>query len=153
MRRNEAEGSGTEFSMEALHQVIRAFVGILGVIAIIIGLLYAARTFHLIYSALSGPEAMHSIVARWASAVGEKEFDFVISGNTYHLANAVAIVVLGGGAVVLAWISMGLILTGTKVVSWMVGERQAIKEILTHAFGPLGRPSGPPAEGGGGQSP
>jgi hypothetical protein len=144
MRRNEPEGSGVESGIDAVLRLIRAFVAVLGVIAIIIGILYAARTLHLIYRALSSPESLRSILDRWASAVGGKELDFVIAGTTYHAADVVAIVVLGAGAVVLAWISMGLILTGTKVVFWALGNRRAIKEVPAQPFGP----GGPSTEGG-----
>jgi hypothetical protein len=134
--------------MDAFLRLIRAFVAVLGVTAILIGMLYAARTLHLVYSALSSPETLRSVLDRWASAVGGKELDFVIAGTTYHAADVVAIVVLGAGAVVLAWISMGLILTGTKVVFWALGNRQGIKKVPTRPFGRGSGPGGSSTAGG-----
>jgi len=81
IRRNEPEGSGTESGIDPVLRLIRAFVAVLGVIAVVIGILYAARTLHLIYSALSNPESLRSILDRWASAVGGKELDVVIAGT------------------------------------------------------------------------
>jgi hypothetical protein len=149
IRRNEPEGSGTESGIDPVLRLIRAFVAVLGVIAVVIGILYAARTLHLIYSALSNPESLRSILDRWASAVGGKELDVVIAGDTYRAAGVVAIVVLGAGAVVLAWMSMGLIMTGTKVVFWALGNRRAIKEAPGQPFGP----GGPSTEGGDRETP
>jgi hypothetical protein len=43
--------------------------------------------------------------------------------------------VLGGGAFILALISMGIILAGAKTVSWTLGDREAVKRVLAHALG------------------
>lgn len=146
MKDYEPPSHGVAFSMESLLQGIRAIAAVLGVIAVIIGVVYATRTFHLIYTALSGPETFQASLDQWASAVGGKELDVVIDGSTYPGAKIVAIIVLGGGAAILAWISMGLIVTGAKAICWTLGDREAVKKILVHAFGPQKRPDKPPAE-------
>jgi hypothetical protein len=85
---------------------------------------------------LHAPQSFSAHLDQWIAAVGGAQLDFVIAGTTYHSANIVAIMVLGGGVTILAWISIGLVLAGAKMVSWTLGDREAIKKILAYAFGP-----------------
>ena len=149
MRDYKREDSGLGFSTDSLLRLVRAGAAFLGVAAIAIGIVYAMRIFNLIYTTLSGPETFQTHIEKWAPAVGGKELDFIISGNTYHGANIVALVAIGGATAILAWISMGLMVTGAKVVSWTLGDREAIKKMLVHAFGPGGRPGESPTAGAG----
>lgn len=135
MRGREAEESAGLFSFESLHQVIRAAAGVLGVVIIVIGLVFAMRLFAALLGTLRNPEGIQPQVAQWATVLGGDELTVVIAGNKYPCGRIVAVIVLGGGSVVLAWIAMGLTLTGAKLVSWTLGEREAIKRILNHAFG------------------
>jgi hypothetical protein len=109
------------FNVKSFLQVLRAISTILGVAAILTGLVFGVRMFVLILGALRDPEAFQPLLTKWATTVGGEELDIVISGNTYHCARVVAVIVLGAGSVVLAWISMGLMMAGAKVVSWMLG--------------------------------
>jgi hypothetical protein len=34
---------------------------------------------------------------------------------------------------------MGLVLVGAKTISWTLSDREAIKRILVHTFGPAGK--------------
>jgi len=123
------------FSVQSLLQLIRAAGAILGVIAIVIGLMYVTRIFALIYGALHAPANFDAHLEQWITAVGGEQLDIVVAGTTLHCANIVAIMVLGGGVCILAWISIGLVLAGAKIVSWTLGDREAIKKILASAFG------------------
>jgi len=137
MRESAYEETIPSFNPRHLLQIIRAVSAGLGVIAITIGLIYVTRIFSAVFSALQGPETFQGLLDKWIPAVGGDELDIVTSGGaTYHTARLVAIIVLGGGSVVLAWISMGLILTGAKIVSWTLSDREAIKRMLVYAFGP-----------------
>lgn len=136
MRDDMRENNGFTFNMQSFLQLIRATVAILGIIAIIIGLTYATRMFGLIYTTLQAPEAFQVHLDTWVAAVGGEELNIVVEGTTYPGARVVAIIVLGGGAAILAWIAMGFIRTGAKTVSWILGDREAVKKILLHAFGP-----------------
>lgn len=136
--RADENTEGASFSMESLHQLIRAAGGVLGIITIIIGLVYAMRMFNLILGALGDPEGFQVKLEKWNVAVGGDELSIVIAGVTYQCAQPVAILVLGIGAIVLAWIAMGFIRTGAKIISLTVpvlGDREAVKKILVHAFG------------------
>jgi hypothetical protein len=140
MRDYGQKRDGNSFSMQTVLRILRAVSAVLGIIAIIIGLMYATQMFTLLFSALQEPDSIHTYLEKWTEAVGGEELDIVIDGTTYPCANAIAITVLGGIVVCLAWISMGLILTGAKVVSWTLSDREAIKKILSHAFGAERKP-------------
>lgn len=135
MKEYGQEEVGALFSMQSLLQLIRAAAAILGIIAIIMGLVYVTRIFGLILGVLNAPGNFDALLAQWIKAVGGEQLDVVVAGTTLHCANIVAIMVLGGGATILAWISMGLILAGAKIVSWTLGDREAVKKMLASAFG------------------
>jgi len=135
MRDYGQKRDGNSFSMHTVLQILRAMSAVLGIVTIIIGVIYAAQIFSLLARALQEPDSIHTYLEIWTEAVGGDELDIVIDGTIYPCANAIAITVLGGIAVCLAWISMGLILTGAKVVSWTLSDREAVKKILKHAFG------------------
>ena len=140
MREYRQVDEGPSFSLQSLLQIIRAVGAILGVIAIIIGLVYATRVFALVFTALQAPETFQVHLDKWATVVGGDELDVVIGGTTYHGARIIAIMVLGGGSTILAWISMGFIRAGAKTLSWTLSDREAVKRMLIHAFGPARKP-------------
>ncbi len=135
MREYEIQNSGPSFSVQSLLQLIRAAAAILGVLIMIIGVVYVTRIFAWIFGVLHDPDSFGANLNQWVAAVGGAQLDFVAPGITYHSANMVAIMVLGGGVVILAWISIGLVMVGAKIVSWTLGDREAIKKILADAFG------------------
>jgi hypothetical protein len=135
MREYGHENEAASFNLQSLLQIIRAVGAILGVIAIVIGLVYATRIFAVVFSALHSPEAFQVHFDKWVTAVGGEELDIAIGGTTYHGSRIIALMVLGSGAFILAWISMGIIMAGAKTVSWTLGDREAVKRVLVHAFG------------------
>lgn len=135
MKEYNQEDVGAVFSLQALLQLIRAVGAILGVVAIVIGLVYVTRIFGLIFGVLHAPDGFDAHLAQWVKAVGGEQLDVVVSGTTLHCARIVAIAVLGGGVTILAWISLGLILAGAKIVSWTLGDREAVRRMLAYAFG------------------
>jgi len=151
MREYGREDEVSSFNLQPLLQVIRAIGAILGVIAIVIGLVYATRMFALVFAALHAPEAFQAHLDKWVTAVGGGELDIAIGGTTYHGARIIAIIVLGGGASILAWISMGIMLAGAKTVSWTLSDREAVKKVLVHAFGPARKPEPNKPSGGDGK--
>jgi hypothetical protein len=131
MKDGSYDDVGTGLGMASVLRFALAVAAFLGVLVIVLGIVYAVRTFDLVYSTVSaGPEAFESSIQKWAAAVGGEQLDFVIDGTTYHAAPVVALAVLGVGTLVLVWISMRLILTGAKVVSWTLGDREAIKQMI-----------------------
>ena len=140
MRDYGRENAGLSFNTQSLLQVIRAVGGGLGAIAIVTGLVYATRMFTVIFSILRAPEVFQAHMGKWVAAVGGAQLDVVVGGIVVHGAAIFAIFILGGGAAILAWISMGLILAGAKTMSWILGDREAVKKLLVHAFGPARKP-------------
>ena len=129
------------FSMQSFLQVIRAMGAFLGIVAVIIGLVYATRIFGLIFNVLQAPEAFGALLNKWTETVGGDELNIDIAGTTYHGARIIAISVLGCGISILAWIAMGIIKVGAKTISWTLSDREAVKKILTHAFGSTAKPN------------
>lgn len=134
------ENADTSFNGQFLLQVLRAVGAVLGVIAIVTGLVYATRMFAVIFNTLHSPEVFQAHLEKWVAAVGGAQLDVVVGGIVIHVASLFAILVLGGGAAMLAWIAMGLILAGAKTMAWILGDREAVKKLLVHAFGPAGKP-------------
>jgi len=96
MREYERETMIESCNVQSLLQVLRAAGAVLGIIAMIFGLVYATRLFALIFATLRAPERCQTLVSAWVTAVGGGELDIVLSGTTYHCANIVAIAILGG---------------------------------------------------------
>jgi hypothetical protein len=51
-------------------------------------------------------------------------------------------VLLVAALVVVGWLSLGLILTGAKVLTFCLGDREAMKELLAYALGQKKTPDG-----------
>ncbi len=140
MREHGAEDGGSTFSMHSLMQGVRVAGAILGIIAIIIGLVYATRVFDLVLNTLHAPGAFEAHLDKWVEAVGGEQLDLTLAGETFHGARVFAIMILGGGALVLVWLSLGFITVGAKTVAWTLSDREAIKKLLVHTFGPARKP-------------
>jgi len=46
---------------------------------------------------------------------------------------------------------MGIMLAGAKIVSWTLSDREAVKKVLVHAFGPARKPETSKPSGGDGK--
>jgi len=134
--------TGASSNLQPLLQLIRSAAAILGVIAIAVGLFYATRVFGLVFDALNNPEVFQATLDKWVTAVGAKELDIAIEGTStvIHGARPLALATLGGGCFILAWISIGITLAGAKIVAWTLSDREAVRQLLTAAFGPSRRP-------------
>ena len=143
MREYNHQDSGSGLTVQAFMNILRLAATGLGIVVIIIGLVYATRIFHVIYTTLQSPEAFQSLLDQWVAVLGGKELDLTIAGGTFHGANVFSVLVLGGGAAILAWIAIGLILAGAKIVSWTTGDSDTIKRILRHTYGSERKVQGP----------
>lgn len=132
----------TGLGLQTLPQAARVVGAILGAIAILIGLVYATRIFGLVFDALHKPEAFQAYLDKWAVAVGGPELDVVIDGATVHCARTTGLIVIGCGTAILAWIAMGFMVAGAKIIAWTVGDRQAVKQLLAQASVRSGGQSG-----------
>jgi len=134
--------TGVPPNLQSLLQLIRSAAAILGVIAIAIGLYYATRVFGLVFDALNNPEVFQATLDKWVTAVGAKELDIAVEGTStvIHGARPLALATLGGGCFILTWISIGITVAGAKIIYWTLSDREAVRQILTTAFGPSRRP-------------
>ena len=73
-------------------------------------------------------------IAIHEAGLGAK-LDVTLPNGTFPLAPLVAALILGGGTFILAWIGLGMMLTGAKIVSWTQGDREAVKRILEYSLG------------------
>jgi len=135
MRDCKQEPVDNVFTMDSMLKVIRAIGAILGIVAIVIGLVFATRLFTSVLAALRSPESYQAYIAMWTDAVGGEELSVVIAGQTYRCANVIAIMILGFGVTILACIAMGLMQMGAKTISCTLGDKEAVKRILVHALG------------------
>ncbi len=107
----------------------------IGIIAILMGLVCAVKTFDLIFDAFKHPVIFQEAFDQWVLVVGGADLDLQLLGNPYPVARILTVIVLGGGVVLLTWLSLGIMLVGAKIVSWTSSEKEAIKKILAYTFG------------------
>jgi hypothetical protein len=114
----------------------RVLGALTGLITCIIGVVYATRVFSLIYKGLNNPEAVGSYISRWRVAIGDSlHLQVVISNEIYEVTELVVVAVTGIAVWMLIWISIQLIITGAKVISLCLDDKQAIKRIFKEALG------------------
>ncbi|HWB10953.1 MAG TPA: hypothetical protein VG826_17125 [Pirellulales bacterium] len=119
-----------------LETVARACANLVGVIAVVAGLWLAMDLFGAVYRGLNSPENVRPLLQQWAETLGGEKLTVKIGEERYPLASLVAVLVVGAGCCVLAWLAMGVMLTGAKIITWTSSDREAIRRILQHALGP-----------------
>ena len=137
-------------SLSAALDVARRFVRVLaagvGLLAVVAGVICALQVFGAVSDAVRRPETLVPVVENWEALIGAQEISFTVDGEVMKVSRPLAVASLALGALVLTWISLCIIIVGGKTVSLISGEREAVKKILEHAFGPSRRPLPGPAE-------
>jgi hypothetical protein len=128
------------FTAETVASAARLLTTGLGIAIVIAGLYCAIKVFFAIFVILNAPEQFQPLYRQWVDVIGGDALSVPIDGKPFPLANLAAVLVLGLGVMVLAWIALAIMLTGAKIVSWTTSDREAIKRILNHAFGSRGKP-------------
>lgn len=137
-REEDVRDEWHETPAQRMVRVLRMMASIFGIAVMAVGLFYATRLFTVIYETLQDPVGQAPLFDHWAQLIaGEEGFDITVQGQTLHLARLLGIVVVGGGLLVLTWIAMGMMLVGARIVSTCLGDLDAVRRILNHAFGPL----------------
>ena len=67
--------------------------------------------------------------------IGGEDLAIRVGSDTVPLARPLSFVFVGAGGVVLVWVAMGLIVAGAKVIAITLGDAEAVKRVLKHAFG------------------
>lgn len=114
--------------------MVRITGGLVGVIAMVTGVVYAAKTLKMLYAMLTVSESGHPVRAL-AEMLGGA--DLVVSSATgaIPLAVPLAVLLLVLALLVMGWLSLGLIMTGAKVLAFCLADRESMKELLIYALG------------------
>lgn len=121
--------------LEAIKIIISLAATCLGLAIIIIGLNYATDIFQLIFTMLKSPAHLTDPIQQMAESIGGSAFDLKLKDRSVPLANIMALMVYGCGALLSAWLTLALMHTGAKIVALTAGDRSAVKKLLQSAFG------------------
>ena len=136
--------ASVDSSVTTLGNLVRVAATVLGLVAIIVGLVYAVKIFDVVYHNVRQPEGVSATIDKWEDVLGADEFVVNIQNDEIRYGRVVTIAVIGVAALALVHIAMGIMAVGAKIVSITAGDREAVKKILTHAFGPTQRPPSRP---------
>ena len=136
---NDGRGGNPQDGMDLFKQAIRAMGGAIGVIAILVGVVYAGHLLNLIRTLLSSPEET-LLITKFAELLGGSELAIPSAHGAVPLAIPLAVLFFIVGLLIFGWLALGLIITGAKVVAYCLTDRKSIKELLTYAFGPKAKP-------------
>jgi CelD/BcsL family acetyltransferase involved in cellulose biosynthesis len=123
----------------ALEMLPRMCASVVGIVAVVAGLWLAVDLFSTIYGALRAPEAVRPLLEHWAETLGGDKLTIKVADQRYPLGTLAAAIVVGVGCCVLAWLALGVMLGGAKIIALTSSDREAIRRILQHAFGPAER--------------
>ena len=130
-------------NMQTLLYGLRAAGAVIGLITMGVGLTYTLKLLALILDALKHPEKVERLLTMWQDALGGEQLDLIVQDVSVHTGPLLAIAVLGGLTLLLPKISIALITAGAKVLAETLGDREAVKKLLTQAFGNAHRPTPP----------
>jgi hypothetical protein len=128
----EASAEPALFSPELAMRLCASAVGI---VTILIGLWLALTLFGMIAEGLRTPEAFTETWKQWAAVVGGDGLKLKVGEQEVAFAPAASVAAVGMGLSLLTWLSLGVMLTGAKIVAWASGEREAVKRVLQYALG------------------
>ena len=133
---NQPGGAGVSepaaFSPDA---AIRVCASAVGIVTILVGLWLAVKLFAAIAAGLQSPDNYRETIQQWTAVVGGDGLKLKVGEQEIALAPAIALGAIGLGLSLLTWLSLGVMLTGAKIVSLSSGDREAVKRILQHALG------------------
>lgn len=120
------------FSLDAAVRLIATLTGIL---TILIGLWLAVKLFGAIAQGLQSPDAFKATFQQWTAVLGGDQLKVKLGEQELVIGPTLAVGAVGMGLSLLTWLSLGIMLTGAKIVSWTSGDREAVKRVLQHALG------------------
>ena len=121
---------------EILTQWFRAATTVFGLALIGVGIYFACQLFGTAYRAVTAPEPFGPVVEQWTEYVSGGEPLLEIDDRARINPRLVAVGVLGFCMLVMIWIAKAVITTGAKIVYWMGTDVDAVKRVLSRAFGP-----------------
>ena len=136
---NAAAEPPSEPSLFSPDAAMRLAASAVGIATILVGLWFAIKLFGAIAAGLQSPEAYRDSIQQWTTLVGGEGLKVKIGEQEFALAPVIALAAIGLGLILLTWLSLGVMLTGAKIVSFSSGEREAVKRILQQALGGVRR--------------
>ncbi len=132
----QMEDMDDSVKLPSFSQWVRGCGALLGLTMMILGVVYSIRIFGWIAEGLRNPEAMGGIISQWEQAItGGEPFALSLGGEELPLSKFCAVLVLAFGAWILVKIAFLFLKEGAKAISNTLGDKDAIKRILQHAFG------------------
>lgn len=141
MNMSEEKNTSTMGTLRAGASLIATCAGLF---IILVGLKYAVELVGLIFDILKNPLELQEVLKQLAVSIGGHAFDLPIGERNIPLANIMALMVYCCGALILTWLTIALIRTGARIVSWTSGDQEAVRQILQYAFGDTLRPKEKP---------
>jgi hypothetical protein len=138
MRRPGVQEAGLGVSAESVAVLGRAAATCVGIIAIVVGLVCAVKVFNEVYASMLAPESLQPTFVKWTEVVGGDSLKVEVDGVTYNAARPTAILVFVVEQLVLAWIAMGIMFVGARVVSQVgaAGKRPGPEYYRQRTFPP-----------------
>jgi hypothetical protein len=131
MQRLPAEQS----KYNSVKHIIRLLASLLGVVIIAIGLVFTIKVFLLIFNALNSPGNLQELLLQWQAALNFENFNMEFDERVIPFASILTIFVVGIGLIILGWLSLSMMRTGSKIISITSDDREAIKHVLSYVFG------------------
>jgi hypothetical protein len=125
--------------MDTLQRGARFLATLVGVVAMVAGLVWALRLAGLVYDGVSSPEKFHETIVKWEKEIGADKFNYKVEGVEYDISRPMAVLFVGAGVLVLVWIGVGVMIAGAKAVQITAGDKAAVKKVLEEVFGPQGK--------------
>ena len=119
--------------------VMRAIASLIGLGIIILGLVFAVQTFLAIRDSVTKSAAFQETVKKWVEVLGGDEAGLKIKDEMVPVARVGAMAAVFGGYFVMAWLSIGIMVAGARIISWTTGDREAVRQIIREAMGPRGK--------------
>lgn len=132
---NQPAGGASEPAAFSPDTAIRVCASAVGITTIVVGLWLAVKLFGAIAAGLQSPDNYRETIQQWTAVVGGDALKLKTGEQEIALAPAIALGAIGLGLALLTWLSLGVMLTGAKIVSLSSGDREAVKRILQHALG------------------
>jgi hypothetical protein len=128
-------GAGVEPAPISLESIARLFASTVGIIAIVIGLWLALKLFGAVAEGLQSPDAYKETFQQWTALLGGDRLKIKVGDQELALGPTAALGAVSIGLMLLTWLTLGVMLTGAKIVSWTSTDREAVKRVLQHALG------------------
>jgi hypothetical protein len=107
----------------------RILLIVIGLAILALGLFLTLKMFFLIYSAAMAPESIKEQFVKWVAFLleGAKKEDFELLKIP---PNIVALAGFGLFSAILTWISLSIMATGARILSWTRNEQEEMKRLM-----------------------